>query len=187
MPTFYSEIIAQLKNKKLSEKQFAKLKFQLSDKYKLRDVPTLIQILLHCNEKDFIKLQKILLSKPIRSISGVAPVAIMTKPFPCPHGKCIMCPGGVDSIFGNVPQSYTGTEPATMRGIRNNFDPYLQVMNRLEQYVIQGHNAEKVELIIMGGTFPSFPLDYQEEFIKYAYKAMNDFSKLFHKKNKKIH
>ncbi|MEK6845789.1 MAG: tRNA uridine(34) 5-carboxymethylaminomethyl modification radical SAM/GNAT enzyme Elp3, partial [Nanoarchaeota archaeon] len=106
-----------------------------------------------------------------------------TKPFPCPHGKCIMCPGGVDSAFGDVPQSYTGREPATMRGIRNNFDPYLQVFNRLEQYILQGHNCDKVELIIMGGTFPSFPQEYQEEFIKYAFKAMNDFSKLFYDKD----
>jgi len=182
MSDFYSEIIEQLKKKKLSAKQFAKLKFTLADKYKLKNVPTQIQILLHCNEKDFLKLKHLLLSKPVRSISGVAPVAVMTKPMPCPHGKCIMCPGGVDSAFGDVPQSYTGTEPATMRGLRNNFDPYLQVMNRLEQYVIQGHNPEKTELIIMGGTFPSFPEEYQEEFIKYCFKALNDFSKLFYQK-----
>lgn len=184
MSDFYSEIILILKRKKLSAKQFAKLKFTLSDKYKLKNVPTQIQILMHCNEKDFIRLQRVLLSKPIRSISGVAPVAVMTKPMPCPHGKCIMCPGGVDSAFGDVPQSYTGAEPATMRGIRNNFDPYLQVMNRLEQYVIQGHNAEKIELIIMGGTFPSFPENYQEEFVKYCFKALNDFSRLFYPKGK---
>jgi len=91
-----------------------------------------------------------------------------------------MCPGGVKSAFGDVPQSYTGKEPATMRGMRNHYDPYLQVMNRLEQYVLLGHNCEKVELIVMGGTFPSFPQEYQEEFVKYSFKAMNDFSKLFY-------
>jgi len=187
MSNFYSEIIEQLKKNKFSPKQLAKLKFTLADKYKLKDVPTQIQILLNCDQKDFPKLKQVLLSKPIRSISGVAPLAVMTKPMPCPHGKCIMCPGGVDSEFGNVPQSYTGTEPATMRGIRNNFDPYLQVMNRLEQYVIQGHNAEKIELIIMGGTFPSFPEDYQEEFITYCFKALNDFSKLFYKRDGEMH
>ncbi|MFH0700992.1 MAG: tRNA uridine(34) 5-carboxymethylaminomethyl modification radical SAM/GNAT enzyme Elp3 [Candidatus Woesearchaeota archaeon] len=182
MSTFYSELLSILQKKKLTIKQYDQLKRKLAAKYQLKEVPTNILVLLHTDKKQFIKLKEFLLSKPIRSISGVAPVAIMTKPFPCPHGKCIMCPGGVNSAFGNVPQSYTGTEPATMRGIRNNFDPYLQVMNRLEQYVIQGHNAEKVELIIMGGTFPSFPLDYQEEFIKYTFKALNDFSRWFYKK-----
>jgi len=130
---------------------------------------------------DFLK--KKLLTKPIRTISGVSPVAIMTAPSKCPHGKCTFCPGGINSPWGNVPQSYTGHEPATMRGLRNNFDPYLQIFNRLEQYVLLGHNFEKIELIIMGGTFPSFPLDYQEEFIKYSFKALNDFSNHFFDKN----
>jgi len=124
-----------------------------------------------------------LLTKPTRTISGVAVVAAMTKPSKCPHGKCAMCPGGIKSAFGTVPQSYTGKEPATRRAIRNNYDPYLQVMNRLEQYVVQGHPVDKVELIIMGGTFPSCKKSYQEEFVKYSLKAMNDFSQLFFKKN----
>ena len=85
----------------------------------------------------------------MRTQSGVAPVAIMTKPHSCPHGSCLFCPGGPKSEFGNVPQSYTGTEPATRRAIRNHYDPYLQIFNRLEQYVVLGHNPEKVELIIM--------------------------------------
>ncbi len=182
MATFYSELISALKHQRLSAKQYDKLKLELVKKYQLSQVPTNIDVLLHCTTKDFPNLKNKLISKPQRTISGVAPVAIMTKPFPCPHGKCIMCPGGVDSAFGDVPQSYTGREPATMRGIRNNFDPYLQVFNRLEQYILQGHNCDKVELIIMGGTFPSFSQEYQEEFIKYAFKAMNDFSKLFYDK-----
>ncbi len=184
MTTFYSEFISALKHQRLSSKQYDKLKLELVQKYKLNQVPTNIDVLLHCTPKDFPKLKTKLLSKPQRTISGVAPVAIMTKPFPCPHGKCIMCPGGINSEFGDVPQSYTGREPATMRGIRNNFDPYLQVFNRLEQYILQGHNCDKVELIIMGGTFPSFPQEYQEEFIKYAFKAMNDFSGLFYGKSR---
>jgi elongator complex protein 3 len=183
MTTFYSEFISALKHQRLSAKQYDKLKLELVVKYKLNQVPTNINVLLHCTPTDFSKLKDKLISKPQRTISGVAPVAIMTKPFPCPHGKCIMCPGGVDSVFGDVPQSYTGKEPATMRGIRNNFDPYLQVFNRLEQYILQGHNCDKVELIVMGGTFPSFPTEYQEEFIKYAFKAMNDFSGLFYDKH----
>lgn len=184
MLNIYQEIIQQLKHKNLSPKQFDKLKRELAIKYKLTQTPNNIQLLLNCTSHEFKLLKNKLLSKPVRSISGVAPVAIMTKPFPCPHGKCIMCPGGVNSAFGEVPQSYTGTEPATMRAIRNGFDPYLQVFNRLEQYILLGHNCEKVELIIMGGTFPSFPKEYQEEFIKYAFKAMNDFSRIFYRRGK---
>lgn len=176
----YSGIISKIKTKKLSLKQIDVLKRQLASKNHLPEVPTNIKILIHGSAKDYPLLKKKLLSKPVRSISGVAPVAIMTKPIKCPHGRCLMCPGGIESVFGDIPQSYTGKEPATLRAVRNNFDPYLQVFNRLEQYIISGHNCQKVELIIMGGTFPSFPIQYQEEFIKYAFKAMNDFSDLFY-------
>ncbi|HII72768.1 TPA: tRNA uridine(34) 5-carboxymethylaminomethyl modification radical SAM/GNAT enzyme Elp3 [Candidatus Woesearchaeota archaeon] len=119
------------------------------------------------------------MTKPTRTISGVAVVAIMTKPHKCPHGKCDICPGGVGSEFGDVPQSYTGKEPATLRALRNDFDPYLQVMNRLEQYVVTGHAPDKAELIIMGGTFPSMSKEYQKDFVMYALKAMNDFGRFF--------
>jgi len=179
MNNFYLEIISEIKKEKLNSKQLAKLKRDLSLKHKLKKIPTNINILLHCSAKELEILRRKLLTKPTRTISGVAPIAIMSKPFPCPHGKCLMCPGGVGSAFGDVPQSYTGREPATMRGIRNNYDAYLQVFNRLEQYVLLGHNFEKVELIVMGGTFPSFPKRYQEEFVWGAFKAMNEFSKLF--------
>jgi elongator complex protein 3 len=181
MEDFYAELIATIKrDNPKNEKELSRIKREIAVKHKVKDIPTNIEILLHSNETDFKLLKKTLLSKPGRSISGVAPVAIMTKPMPCPHGKCIMCPGGVKSAFGNVPQSYTGKEPATLRAIRNNYDAYLQVFNRLEQYIITGHNCEKVELIIMGGTFPSFPKQYQEKFITEAFQAMNDFSGLFY-------
>ena len=171
---FNQEIISELKQKEYSARQLAKLKRDLSQKYKLKHIPTNIQILLNSNVEDLNFLKKKLLTKPTRTISGVAPVAIMTKPFPCPHaqtvGPCIMCPGGPKSEFGDVPQSYTGKEPATMRGIRNKYSAYLQVFNRLQQYLLLGHNCEKVELILMGGTFPSFPEEYQEEFVKEAFQ-----------------
>lgn len=177
--TFYKELIELIKNKDLSNKELTTLKRDLCIKHKLKKIPTNIQVLLNANTKDIENLRKKLLTKPVRSISGVAPIAIMTKPTLCPHGKCIMCPGGPKSIFGDVPQSYTGKEPATMRGIRNHYNAYLQVFNRLQQYAILGHSFEKVELIIMGGTFPAFDKKYQEEFITDAFRAMNDFSKMF--------
>ena len=72
--------------------------------------------------------------KPTRMLSGVHVFAVMAKPFPCPHGKCLYCPGGPDR---GTPQSYVGNEPALMRAIHANFDPYLQVKFRLKQYTMR--------------------------------------------------
>ncbi len=176
---FYQEIIGELKKKSYLDKQWAKLKRDLSLKYHLKSIPTNIQILLNVPETEIPQLKAKLLTKPTRTISGVTPVAIMTKPSKCPHGKCTYCPGGLGSVWGDVPQSYSGHEPATMRGIRNNYDAYRQVFNRLEQYVLLGHSVDKVELIVMGGTFPAEPKEYQEEFIGDAFQALNDFGELF--------
>ncbi len=191
MERFIKEVIEIIKKRKPSKENLAKIKLRLCRKYKLKKIPTDIELLLNAPSKEIQKIRKYLTTKPTRTISGVAVCAIMTKPIKCPHtkkgiGPCIMCPGGPDSYFGDVPQSYTGKEPATRRAIRNNYDPYLQVMNRLEQYVVQGHIPDKVELIIMGGTFPSFQKRYKEDFIKYAFKAMNDFSELFFNKRGEI-
>jgi len=174
MESFYKELAKVLENKQLDKKELPKLKLELCKKHGMKKIPTDIQILLNTNIK--------LTTKPTRTGSGVAIIALMTKPIKCPHGKCIYCPGGPKSVFGDMPQSYTGKEPATMRGIRNFYDSYLQVFNRLEQYIVMGHVPEKIELIIMGGTFTSFPKSYRNYFIKYAFKAMNDFSKLFYQK-----
>jgi|TARA_B100001964_G_C14247278_1_gene608081 elongator complex protein 3 len=184
-------MVELIKKKKPSKKQIAIEKTRLCRKYHFKKIPTDIEIMLHADIKDIQKIRKFILTKPVRTISGVAVVAIMSKPFPCPHikkgfGPCIYCPGGPKSVFGTVPQSYTGKEPATRRAIRNKFDSYLQVINRLEQYIVSGHVLDKIELIIMGGTFPSFPKAYQENFIKYAFKAMNDFSSLFVNKDSNL-
>ena len=184
--SFYQEIITELKEKDFSDKEWAKKKRDLSLKHHLKSIPTNIQILLNLPTKDINNLKPKLLTKPVRSISGVSPVAIMTKPDRCPHGKCTFCPGGINSQWGDVPQSYTGHEPATMRGIRNNYDAYLQVFNRLEQYVILGHSFDKIEIIVMGGTFTATAKEYQEEFIYGTFKAMNDFSNLFFTKDGKF-
>ncbi|MAG52800.1 MAG: tRNA uridine(34) 5-carboxymethylaminomethyl modification radical SAM/GNAT enzyme Elp3 [Nanoarchaeota archaeon] len=154
-----------------------KLRIETAKKLQLKKTPKNIELNL-LNPKLNLK------TKPTRTISGVAPIAIMTKPDNCPHGKCVFCPGGPNSFFGDIPMSYTGNEPASMRAIRNNFDAYLQVFNRLEHYILLNQVPEKVELIIMGGTFPAYSIEYQDEFIKDAFKAMNDFSKLFFKDNK---
>jgi len=176
---FYEELIRCIINKKVrSIEEVLKIRREICRKYHIKILPNIIQILLNSDKKDYEKL-KFLQAKPVRTISGVAPVAVMTKPKNCPHGKCIQCPGGPNSFFGDVPQSYTGREPATLRGIRANFDPYIQVFNRLEQYTLLNQNFDKVELIIMGGTFLSFEKKYQENFIGYCLKALNDYGKFF--------
>lgn len=162
-----------------SKVDIAKLKLKLCKKYHTKRVPTDIEIMLSAPEWHLSKLKRYLKAKPGRSISGVAPVAVMTSPADCPHGKCAMCPGGLGSEFGDVPQSYTGSEPATMRGKRAGYDAYTQIFNRLEQYVCLGHVSDKVELIVMGGTFPARDREYRDGFIAACLKAMNDFSDTF--------
>src|SRR3989344_2316850 len=180
MGTIYTELIREIKATQMTASQLTKLKRQLCLKYSTKKPPTNFEILLNASPSDRSLIQKKILVKPVRTASGVSPVAIMTAPFACSHGKCTFCPGGTNSFYGNVPQSYTGHEPTTMRAMRNNYDAYLQVFNRLEQYAALGHNHDKIELIIMGGTFPSMPVDYQNTFIRDAFAAMNDFSLLFY-------
>ncbi len=156
-------------------------KKELCQKYGIKDIPTDIAIYLNAKPEDAKLIRRCLQTKPMRTGSGVTVIATMTKPINCPHGSCIYCPGGVDSVFGNTPKSYTGKEPSTMRGIRNDYDPYRIIFNRLEQYIVIGQNPDKVDQIIMGGTFTSFLQEYQEEYIYYSFKAYNDFSKKFYK------
>jgi len=120
------------------------------------------------------EVEAVVKRKPVRTASGVTPVAIMTSPEPCPHGKCLYCPGGPASEFSSA-QSYTGHEPAAARGVQNDYDPYGQVTLRLEQLRNIGHPVDKVELILMGGTMTARSRDYQEWFVKRALEAMNGY------------
>ncbi len=119
--------------------------------------------------------EEVLRTTPVRTASGVTPVAVMTSPAWCPHGKCTFCPGGPDSEF-EAPMSYTGNEPASMRGEHNDYDPYDQVTQRLSDLRETGHLVDKVELILMGGTLSARPHDYQEWFVKRCLQAMNRFA-----------
>ena len=105
--------------------------------------------------------------KSTRTISGVTPVAVMTTPMPCP-GRCVYCP-----TFTNMPQSYTPESPAVLRGIECQFDAAKQVRVRLDGLADMGHPIDKIELIIMGGTFLSTPVDYQYQFTKDCFDALN--------------
>jgi elongator complex protein 3 len=115
-------------------------------------------------------LENLLRTRSVRTLSGVAPVAVLTKPWKCP-GNCAFCPTEKD-----VPKSYLSNEPAVMRAIRNKYNPYEQVRTRLEALEINGHRPEKIELIVIGGTWSVLPTAYKFWFIKECFCAANEFS-----------
>ncbi|WP_248896395.1 tRNA uridine(34) 5-carboxymethylaminomethyl modification radical SAM/GNAT enzyme Elp3 [Haloplanus halobius] len=137
-------------------------------------VPKNAHILQRAPDERRDEVQEVVQRKPVRTASGVSPVAIMTSPNMCPHGKCLYCPGGPASEFDSA-QSYTGHEPAAARGEQNDYDPYGQVTLRLEQLRHIGHPVDKVELILMGGTMTARSHDYQEWFVKRALQALNEY------------
>jgi elongator complex protein 3 len=116
---------------------------------------------------DIDLLEKIRM-KPVRTLSGVTTVTVLTKPYPCP-GKCIFCPTDV-----RMPKSYLPDEPGAMRALEHNFDPYTQVRSRIAALESLGHPTDKIELLILGGTWSAYRRDYQEWFIKRCFDAMNN-------------
>ncbi len=146
------------------------VKMKVAGKQSLACVLPNSQIIRCLKPQERRKLLPVLKRKIIRTLSGVTIIAVMTRPWPCPHdGPCAYCPGGPSQ---GVPQSYTGYEPAAMRGIQNQYDPYMQVTSRIRQLEAIGHAVDKAELIVMGGTFPSMPTDYQEGFVKECLDAI---------------
>jgi len=164
------------------ESQLNKVKKEVSKHYHLASLPRNGDIITKGTTEEQAIIKEFLKRKPVRTISGVAVIAVMTSPALCPHGVCLPCPGGPNSAFKS-PQSYMGREPAAMRAIQHEFDPYAQVKSRLSQLKEIGHDVEKVELIVMGGTFSARNLDYQEWFIKRCLEAMNDFTTKEWRKN----
>jgi elongator complex protein 3 len=108
--------------------------------------------------------------KPMRTLSGVTTVTVLTKPYPCP-GKCIFCPTDV-----RMPKSYLPDEPGAMRALEHQFDPYTQVTSRIQALKNLGHPTDKIELLILGGTWSSYRRDYQEWFVKRCFDAMNEIN-----------
>jgi elongator complex protein 3 len=105
--------------------------------------------------------------KPIRTSSGVAPVTVLTEPAGCP-GRCIFCPDA-----SGMPKSYLPNEPGARRAAQCGFDPYLQVQTRLDTFRAMGHTADKVELLILGGTWSAYASSYREWFVRRCLDAMN--------------
>ncbi|KAJ8903833.1 hypothetical protein NDN08_000366 [Rhodosorus marinus] len=155
-----------------------KLKSNAARQHALPDHPKLTEIIAALPESHMESLLPILKAKPVRTASGIAIVAVMSKPHRCPHiattgNICVYCPGGPDSDFEYSTQSYTGYEPTSMRAIRARYDPYVQVKSRVEQLRSLGHNVDKVEFILMGGTFLSLDTGYRDYFVRNLHDALS--------------
>lgn len=120
------------------------------------------------SEADF---EKVLRKRSVRTMSGIAPVAVLTKPYPCP-GTCAYCPRESE----DVPVSYLSNEPAVMRAIRCSYNPYVQVALRLKALENNGHQPNKIEIIVIGGTWSYLPINYKYWYILNCFKAANDFN-----------
>lgn len=115
-------------------------------------------------DKDFMKFLR---KRGVRSMSGIVSITVITKAFPCP-GKCIFCP-----TEPGMPKSYLSNEPAIMRAILNDFGAYKQTLNRLDSLKRTGHDTDKVEIIVSGGTFSFYPHAYQTAFTRQMFNALN--------------
>ncbi len=168
----YREIIDALlaSDRTLTRQEINRIKTRVCARYESPRVPSNADVLQAAIPEELEILQPLMQKRPVRTVSGVAVVAVMTEPHKCPHGQCAYCPGGPDL---GVPQSYTGYEPATMRGLQHDFDSFRQTTNRLNQLRTIGHSIQKVELIVMGGDWCSKESDYRERFVKGCLDAMN--------------
>ncbi|MEM3453225.1 MAG: tRNA uridine(34) 5-carboxymethylaminomethyl modification radical SAM/GNAT enzyme Elp3 [Candidatus Hadarchaeum sp.] len=148
----------------------SRIKTEICREFKLPRPPRNSELLALATPEERSKLITILRLKPVRSISGVTVITVMPKPYPCPTEQtCIYCPGGPDY---NTPKSYTGKEPAAARALQHNYDPYAQVSSRIEQLRAIGHEVDKVELVVFGGTLTCYPKDYLEWFITQCLNAI---------------
>ncbi|ADC65026.1 histone acetyltransferase, ELP3 family [Ferroglobus placidus DSM 10642] len=168
------EIAKEILRRGVEDKRVVgRIKREFAKKFKLDRFPSDADILKFSeNLEGYEKLRRILKVKPVRTLSGVAVVSVMSSPAICPHGKCVPCPGGVEF---NTPQSYIGLEPAAQRGKQFNYDPFKQVSARLKELKAIGHAVDKVEVIVMGGTFIAREKEYRDSFILGIYRALNSF------------
>jgi elongator complex protein 3 len=160
-----------INNPETKREKITNIKGRIGKKYKYKKVLKNATILDYATPIEKNKITQILKRRKTRTLSGVSVIAIMTEPLPCP-GTCIYCPGQDSQPGSKVAQSYTGKEPAAMRSIHNNYDPYLQVKSRINDLEAIGHTVDKIELIVMGGTFLSADPTYQKKFIKGALEGI---------------
>jgi elongator complex protein 3 len=164
----YEEFLEEIRRAK-TPGDIIRAKRRFSKKHKLKKIPSNTEVLEAVPQGERDIFREILKRKPVRTLSGIAVVAVMARPHECP-GECVYCPRGEDA-----PQSYTGREPAALRARRAGYDPFQQVHGRLGQLQTTGHTIDKSELIVMGGTFLAQAPDYQEWFVGRCVQAMNAF------------
>ncbi|MDD2732094.1 MAG: tRNA uridine(34) 5-carboxymethylaminomethyl modification radical SAM/GNAT enzyme Elp3 [Candidatus Pacebacteria bacterium] len=169
-----SLIIEAVKNKTESSFDLNFLKRKFAKRFKI-ETPSNIELLKAYHNlvenkriKTNQRLKELLVKRRIRSLSGVVTVSVLTKPYKCP-GKCLYCPNEK-----GIPKSYLSNEPAVMRAVLNKFDPYSQVKTRIKSLELTGHATDKIELIIIGGTWSYLNKKYQEWFIKKCFEAANN-------------
>ncbi|MFX0070444.1 MAG: tRNA uridine(34) 5-carboxymethylaminomethyl modification radical SAM/GNAT enzyme Elp3 [Candidatus Hermodarchaeota archaeon] len=160
-----------IKHPDTTRDKITNLKGWIGKKYQSNRVIKNATILDFATPEEKKIITPILKRRKTRTLSGVSVIAIMTKPLPCP-GTCVFCPGQDSQPDEKVAQSYTGKEPAAMRSIHNNYDPYLQVQSRIRDLEAIGHKVDKIELIVMGGTFLSTDRFYQKDFVKGALEGI---------------
>lgn len=163
-----SAIADRIAGKELSTGDVRKIVREVASTYGLETMPKNEHILA-CLPKNS-RYRRMLMVKPAKTASGVAVVTVMPKPFECPHGRCVYCPGGIEF---NTPLSYTGTEPAARAAQKFSFDPFDQASSKLQQLQARGHDTGKSEIVVVGGTFPFMPEDYQRSFAMGCYDALN--------------
>ncbi|HYZ49490.1 MAG TPA: radical SAM protein, partial [Nitrososphaeraceae archaeon] len=153
----------------LSAKAVFKIVKDTASKYRLSTLPKNESIIEFLSDDSVYR--KVLMIRPTKTASGIAVITVMPKPFGCPQGRCIYCPGGIEF---NTPLSYIGTEPSTRSAQKFSYDPYRQVQSMLFQLRARGHDTGKVEVVIVGGTFPFMPIEYQRNFSKSCFDALNE-------------
>ena len=165
-----------LSSEELTEDILHSSKKEICKNYNVKDLPTNIQLfqmynqmLLKAEIEANDKIKWLLVKRKVRSLSGIVPVQVLTKPWTCP-GKCIFCP---DETI--MPKSYISTEPGAMRALLNKFDPIKQVYNRLLSLQLTGHDTDKIEMIVLWGSWDAYTEDYKIEFTKALFDACNTF------------
>lgn len=170
----FRTVIEKIRSGEITEEsELHEEKKSMAKELELDGLPANADILEYVKDEEMDDVRDLLARKPTRTISGVATIAAMWmwEDFSCPY-NCSYCPQGTHD-GRTAPKSYTGKEPSARRAIANAYDPYDQVTARLEQLERIGHPTDKSEIIIMGGTFPSTPREFQEHFIKRCFDALN--------------
>lgn len=163
----------------LNDETLHKVKKEITRKYNVKNLPTNIQLQKKYNQlveewkiKENKTLKFLLMKRKIRSLSGIVPIQVLTKPWPCP-GKCIFCPDEE-----RMPKSYISSEPGAQRALLNQFNPLKQVYNRLLSLQSTGHNTDKIEMIVLWWSFDAYEKNYKIDFIKKLYDACNTFEEV---------